>query len=624
LRATQVATGQPVAIGRFTRSRWRSWDVNMLDVTAAALTVRATRQLHARLGPVWFDAVLALGGVAAAVIALAVATSDTREEVAPLSLVLGATTGAAFVGSGLLVRASGASQRLGTALALTGVAWYATALQLSTDAAIFTLGVALDSTYLLGIAYLLLAFPTGRLSRRLDRALIAFGVVLLSVWQLGWMVVLDSQHEFGYNGPDNLLLVSRHDALADAIVFGQRTAGFAVSAFSVLILVARCRRATRPERRATAPVLLAGAAFFATVFVSVGNDALDHPLGDLPETVMLAVVTVVPVAFCVALLRQRLLRGNVASLLVELGDAPAPTTLRDALARALGDPTVEVAYRLPDGRYVDRAGRPADVAAGKGRASTPVQRDGETIAVLLHDPALERDPALAASVGAAAGLALHNERLQAELRSRLDELEASRSRIVEAADVERRRIERNLHDGAQQRLVSIAMALGLAEARLANGDPSAAPLVREARESLLAALEELRELGRGIHPPVLAERGLAEALAELAYRAPAPVALDVNLPTRPPEAVEAAAYYVASESLANVAKHAGATRIRVGAALVGGKLVIEVEDDGRGGADVAGSGLRGLHDRVEALGGRLDVASTPGRGTRVRAELPCG
>ncbi len=340
---------------------------------------------------------------------------------------------------------------------------------------------------------------------------------------------------------------------------------------------------------------------------------------------LITLVAVVPVAFSVGLLRQRLARGNVASLVVELGSAAPAGELRDALARALGDPTLQVAYALPDGRHVDRRGHAVELPAGPERAMTPVVHEGEQIAVLVHDPAIGRDPALMESVTAAAALALTNERLEAELRARLDELAASRTRIVEAADAERRRIERNLHDGAQQRLVSIAMALGLAEARLGDDGADAGPLVREARESLLEALEELRELGRGIHPPVLSERGLAEALGELAYRCRIPVALDVDLPRRLPEAVEAAAYYVAAEALANVARHAGATRVELRAARRSGRLVLEVRDDGRGGADAgAGSGLRGLADRVEALNGTLRVDSPPGAGTRLVAELPCG
>jgi signal transduction histidine kinase len=205
----------------------------------------------------------------------------------------------------------------------------------------------------------------------------------------------------------------------------------------------------------------------------------------------------------------------------------------------------------------------------------------------------------------------------------LEELRASRARIVEATDTERRRIERNLHDGTQQRLVSIAMELGLAESKLATETSEAEPIVAGARRDLLAALDELRELSRGIHPGVLTERGLQRALKELAYRTPIPLDLDVAVERRLPAQVEVAAYFVVSEALANVAKHAHATAATVRVARTDGRAIVEVVDDGVGGADLNGSGLRGLTDRVEALGGSLALVSPPGAGTVIRVEIPC-
>jgi signal transduction histidine kinase len=252
------------------------------------------------------------------------------------------------------------------------------------------------------------------------------------------------------------------------------------------------------------------------------------------------------------------------------------------------------------------------------------ERDGRRIAALVHDPALDEEPELVQSVCAAAALALENERLQAELRARLDDLRASRARIVVAADEERRRIERDLHDGTQQRLVSISMALGLAEAKLQSDPVGAGAAFGEARKGLSNALEELRELSHGIHPAILTGRGLAAALEDLVLRAAVPVELAVANTGRLPEQVEAAAYYVVSEALANVAKYAHATSAHVGVQKLKGRLVVEVTDDGIGGADQSrGTGLRGLSDRVEALGGRLSFTSPPGQGTVVRAELPC-
>jgi signal transduction histidine kinase len=204
-----------------------------------------------------------------------------------------------------------------------------------------------------------------------------------------------------------------------------------------------------------------------------------------------------------------------------------------------------------------------------------------------------------------------------------DELRRSRSRLVDAADAERRRLERNLHDGAQQRLVSLSLALRLAESKLRADPEAASAILGGAGEELAHALQELRELARGLHPAILSDRGLAAALEMLAERASAPVELEVGLDERLPDPVEVAIFYVVSESLANIAKHADATAVTVRVGLVGDAVVVEVADDGLGGADEReGSGLRGLSDRVESLDGRLVVASPVGGGTRVVATLP--
>jgi len=226
-------------------------------------------------------------------------------------------------------------------------------------------------------------------------------------------------------------------------------------------------------------------------------------------------------------------------------------------------------------------------------------------------------------VTSAAGLALENERLHAELRAHVDDLRESRARIVEAGDAERRRLERNLHDGAQQRLVSMSLNLRLVESQLRTDPEAAEPLVAQLREDLTGAIEELRELARGIHPAVLSDRGLAPALEAVAARSPVPVELSAPQERLPPP-VEAAIYYVVSEALANVAKYAQASSVTVEVARTDGRAIVAVADDGIGGADPErGSGLRGLADRVAALDGRLHVDSAPSRGTRIHADLPC-
>jgi signal transduction histidine kinase len=317
-------------------------------------------------------------------------------------------------------------------------------------------------------------------------------------------------------------------------------------------------------------------------------------------------------------------RVAVSDLVVELGRTPEPGHLRDALARALRDPSLELAYWVPESEtYVGIDGRTVEPAAAAGQTVTVLERRGERIAALVHDPALAEDPALLSAVSTAAGLALENERLLAELRAQLEQLRESRARIVEAGDTERRRLERNLHDGAQQRLVALALALGLAESKVEQEPATAMTLLQAAREELTQALSELRELARGIHPAVLTERGLTYALTTLAERAPVEVVLDLQLDRRPPPAIEAAAYYVVAEALANVAKYAQATTATVSVTTDGERLRVEVRDDGLGGADAsAGSGLRGLDDRVQAFGGSLRVISPPGQGTRILAELP--
>ena len=241
----------------------------------------------------------------------------------------------------------------------------------------------------------------------------------------------------------------------------------------------------------------------------------------------------------------------------------------------------------------------------------------------MHDRALCEEPELVRTAGAAAALALENDRLDAELRARYAELQASRARLVAAGDAARRRIERDLHDGAQQRFVALALTLRLARSRVPD-DSEAAALLDGGLSELSAGLGELRELARGIHPAVLTERGLEPALASLAARAPVPATINAETEGRLPPAVESAAYFVVAEALTNVAKYANATAAEVTLRREDGHVVIDVEDDGVGGADpAAGSGLRGIEDRVSALDGRLQIESPAGGGTRLHAVIPC-
>ena len=299
--------------------------------------------------------------------------------------------------------------------------------------------------------------------------------------------------------------------------------------------------------------------------------------------------------------------------------------VREMLAESLGDRTLSIAYWLPDREtFVDEAGRPVVLPdPGSGRAWTAVERNGVRVAAIVHDAALDTGPELVQAAAAAAALALDNERLKADLRARVEELRVSRVRIVEAADAARRRLERDLHDGAQQQLVSLALDLRLLKARLR--DTEAEPLVDALAEKLAVALGELRELARGIHPAILTDRGLGPAIEALASRVPVPVTSEVEVEDRLSGPIEAAAYFVVAEALTNIVKYARATEAHVEVRRQGDVVSVSVLDDGVGGARIgAGSGLRGLQDRLAALDGTLMIESPRSGGTRLSARIPCG
>ena len=534
--------------------------------------------------------------------------------------------GWSYVACGLIAWRQRPTNPLGPVMLFIGFTWFATFLGAWQRAIPFTIGYVFQNVCLAGFAFLILSFPSGHLTRRLDRAIFGVTLALAIVLQIVWLLFTPSRQVICTTCPANLLQIGGNETISNAILALQRTAGITVALLVVGVLVLRWRRAGVAERRAAAPVLWSGCAILIVFALSVVNDILDKPLGIAPAVMRAVVFAAFPLSVLAVMLQQRLARGAIAGLVVELGEQARPHDLRDALARTLGDPTLELAYWVPaTGRYVDADGMPIPLPkADPRRAATLVRRGEETIAALIHDPALGENAQLIDSVCAAAGLALENERLQADLRARLAELAGSRARLVEASENERRRLERDLHDGAQQRLVSIAMALALVDARLRT-DPSAAqPVLAEARQELTVALEELRQLSHGIRPSILTERGLAAALEDLAKRSPLTITLRVELGRRLPDHIESCAYFLVSELLANTSKHAHTRYATVHARIENDVLIIDVRDDGIGGATFdRGTGLRGLTDRVEGLGGRLSLTSPPGRGTVVHAEIPC-
>jgi signal transduction histidine kinase len=400
----------------------------------------------------------------------------------------------------------------------------------------------------------------------------------------------------------------------------------ALSLAGIVLLVRDRVRNGRPLRVALGFVVDSFA--LALLMIAVLLLAGFFEWGQVQEPVRLATFAVVgtaPIVFLAAMLQARLSRASVAELLVDLGVKPDPAELQEAVARALRDPSVTLAYWLPEfDSYADVDGRQIELEQVPGRSSTPIIRDEMPVAMMLHDSALDDEPQLLASVAAAIGVTIQNAQLQVELRARLEELRGSRMRILEAEQRERRRLERDLHDGAQQRLIALSLELGALGDRLA-GEEDLAERIASAQREVSASLAELRDLARGIHPAMVTDHGLAVAIESLATRATVPVEVIGATGDRLPEPVELAAFYIVCEALANVAKHSRASSAVIRLDLRSESLLVEVTDDGIGGAtEDNGSGLRGLADRVEAMGGRIQVWSPPDRGTRLRAEIPCG
>jgi signal transduction histidine kinase len=555
-----------------------------------------------------------LASGAGAIVLVAVHGSIGLEELLVLFV------GWSFVASGIVAWTRRPENHVGALMLAVGLMWFGALLLKSWHASIpLTAGIWIGDIWLLPLVFLLAGFPTMRLDGRLDRVLLAALTFIAIPVELLWLMFFDFQTNEQLKGaPDNALLIAARPDVAHAIDVTQRVILLGALGTLTVTLARRYRRAGGPLRRALAPVLAGsiGLGAFTAVYAvdTFGGDV------ELLYAVALLVLTAVPLVFLVGLLRARLARSSIGDLLVDLREPAPPGALRDALAKALRDPSLQLAYWVPEYEsYVATDGEPVTL----GEGATLVERNGVHVAALIHDPSLKDEPELVGAVASAAGIALENERLQADLRARLSDLRASRARIVEAGDSARRKLERDLHDGAQQRLVSLAVVLRVVENQLDPESPQA-QLLGRARDELNASLEELRNIARGIHPAILTDHGLEVALESLATRSPVRVTLDVQLGARPPGPVEVAAYYLIAEGLTNVAKYAQATSAGVHVQRMENTLIVEVTDDGTGGADPAkGSGLRGLADRVEALDGRLKVWSPPAGGTRLRAEIPC-
>jgi signal transduction histidine kinase len=577
-------------------------------------------------------------GVAAAVGGgLLVATSDHL--LRPLAYGLQLTV---IVAGTVGVALYWAVRRPGNRIALVLLAYAAAAaglaLQGASEPLLHSIGVLFDAPMFLLGYYLVFIFPSGRLAGALEKVLTAAIACALLLSFLPWFffspVVSGGAPLARCNAacPTNVLMIANEPSIAKG--FGKAEEYFSVFV-AAAIVVGLCYllvRASGPRRRALLPVYVP--ALFVTVpfaiFHSYGAGFISPSLDTL-DTIgwfLTAGRTALTFGFLVAIWQAMLFAGvALTTIMRRVGDEADAARLRGLVAEALDDPSLEVAFEV-DRRgalLVDSRGDPIDVRdLGPKTTATPLQWHGETVAYLVHDAALETDPELVEAAGQAVLLALEGGRLESELQSKIAELRRSNQRIVSAGAAERRRIERDLHDGAQQRLMGIQIKLGLLRARV--DEPELASELDEIEEDANAAVDELRSLAHGIYPAVLRERGLGDGVRSLARTAPVRVdVVDTGIGRCAP-VVEAMLYFCLVEAIQNATKHAGpGARVTVTLERMGGEVQFVVADEGAGFDPTRASegvGLRSMRDRIGAVGGELEIRSSPGAGTRVRATVP--
>jgi signal transduction histidine kinase len=523
----------------------------------------------------------------------------------------------------------------GLLLAFAGVAWF---FPEWTNPGIgfgvvFTIGLVAFAMAPPLVAHAVLAYPFGRLSSAVER-------LTVTLAYLGAALVLGFLPALFFNPsrqgcslcPPNLLLVASRPELVEFLNRWGIRLGLVWAIGIAALCLWRLARSSPPLRRLRAPVLVGGTAYVVLVWWDfihslprgqIGYDAFEYRLW----LAQAATLCLVALGVASSWLLGRRTRSAMTRMVVELGESPSRGGLREVLARSLGDPDLEVAYPVSDPqRLVDATGKMLDSAAREGRAETPLARRGETLALLLHRQRLLDDPAVVEELVQATRLALENERLQAEVLAQFEDLRASRARIVATGDAERRRLERDLHDGAQQRLVGLALALRLARAQLGpDPDPNVRSLIDRADQGLRVAIDELRELAHGVYPAVLTDQGLAAALETLVERSSIPIAIEEVVEGRYPSAVEAAAYFIIAEATGSIAVLADACSATIDVRRDGDRLVVEVtEDEVNDLHQELEARFIDLADRVGALDGRLSVEQDPDRAITIRAEIPCG
>ena len=580
-------------------------------------------------------------GLIACAVAAAIALANLGAPDRGASAAIAALTVGSLVGVGLYAWRHGPERRSGRLLLVAGFCWFLASLSNSDVDSLYSIGRVSAWVFEVVLIYALLAYPNGRLSGRTARLTVGFAALLVLTLYIP-TVPLVSQFPIPSpfttctsHCPANWFFVAESQPAAiDSFVRPLREVLTVVMYLAVAaLLAARLRTAGRNLRRTLAPVLGAAILRFgvAVLYVALRQGGVNNDVLEVFTLLALLTIPITALGFFVGLLKWRIFSGSVLTrLTTDLPDAAGPQDLRSIVAEALGDPSVELFYSVPgeDGRWRDLAGEVAGLpVAGTSRCVVEVTGEAGPGVALACEEGFRDHPGFVRAVGFYVLSALERRRLTVALDASLHDVEASRKRLAAAADTARQKIEQDLHDGAQQQLVTLRVKLELARETLEQDPSSGAEQLAELGPEVEEIIEEVRSLARGIYPPLLASGGLNEALRAAGQRAPLPVSVDTDGVGRYPAETESAVYFCCLEALQNASKHAdGATGVWIRLCQEGG-LRFEVSDDGCGfsaDADGAGSGVTGMHDRLAAVGGELRIESAPNGGTRVLGRLPLG
>jgi signal transduction histidine kinase len=561
-----------------------------------------------------------------AAIAAALAASGNSSPYAWLDALARAVLVGAPIAAGIEAWRHAAYRRYGTLLVATGCVAFVACLSESSDSLVYSIGRVGGWCVEPLVLLLFVSVPTGRVRSRVDRELVRATAAVIAVLCLPTALLVEQfplptpWTDCHAGCPGNaFMLTSSEPGFVDAIVGPVR--GFAVLALMTAVVVRVVLRlfpATPLARRTLAPVAAIACFHLAGAVAAVSAHAVDADSGVIDVLIwsLPAAIPLLALVFVVGLANWRFFTATaVERLAVRLSRHPHPEELRDALAQAFADPSLEVVYPVNGGIRAPAPGGP--------RTLTEIRDGDRVIAGVIHDSALAGEHAFIDAATAYAMLTIDNHRLAAEAAALLEEVDDSRARIQASADDERRRIERDLHDGAQQRLVALRIKLELAAERV---DEPSGDILRQLGDDVDGALDEVRSLARGIYPPPLADRGLAEALRSAALQAALPATvLAAGVRERYPRELESAAYFCCVEALQNAAKHARGASAAVIELSEDGVLRFEVRDDGAGfdpDTTAAGIGFTNMRDRIAAVGGELAIVSSPGRGARVVGMIP--